>query len=266
MQNVVEKCLYLFFITIFFMNVSVVFAAPQEISAEGEYRLGDTDTRDKAKKAALADAKRKIIEQAGVFVESYTEVNNFKVTQDQIKSVASAMIKVKSEKVDFYENGTLCKAFITATVDTDNIGKYLIDIPNTQQKQQHTKINGYEEFNGHYYKLFNEGMIWQEANRRCEVMGGHLVTITSDSEQAIIQKLVLLKGTKNSYWIGGYKGSTGNWEWITGESFSYAHWAFRQPDTDGGNANALMMTQRCITGRLPHFLELQAIRGIMRIQ
>lgn len=116
------------FIALFFlMTANVSFAAPQEISAEGEYRLGDRDSRETAKMAALADAKRKIIEQVGVYVESYSEVNKFQLTQDQIRTAANAMIKLKSEEINFYENGTLCKAFVVATVDTDgeNIKRFI---------------------------------------------------------------------------------------------------------------------------------------------
>ena len=42
----------------------------KEFSAEGEYRLGDDDTRATAKLKALNDAKRKIAEQIGVYVQS----------------------------------------------------------------------------------------------------------------------------------------------------------------------------------------------------
>ncbi|MBR1857932.1 MAG: C-type lectin domain-containing protein [Selenomonadaceae bacterium] len=236
MINVIKKFLSVLFILMFFMNLqNIVLAAPQEFYAEGEYRLGDRDNRETAKQAALADAKRKIVEQVGVYVESYTKVNNFQVTQEQIKTAAIAMIKIKSEQVNFYENGTICKAFVTAIIDTDNIGTFLQPTTNNIPAR---RISGYEEYNGHYYKIFNEGLVWQEANQRCENMGGHLVTITSDAEQAVVQKLLLLKGTKNSYWLGGYRGSTGNWEWITGEAFSYAHWAAGEPN-NAGNENII---------------------------
>ena len=113
-------------ISFFYFNLSnVVFAVPQEISAVGEYRLGDSDSREMAKKAALADAKRKIMEQAGILIESYTEVNNFHVTKDQIRTTAKTLLKVKSEDVEFSENGTLCKVSVVAIIDADNIGKTL---------------------------------------------------------------------------------------------------------------------------------------------
>ena len=48
----------------------------------------------------------------------------------------------------------------------------------------------------------------------------------------------MMNGAKNSYWLGGYKSSNGNWRWITNENLSYTHWGWNQPDGDG---NALMM-------------------------
>ena len=204
------------------------FAEVQEISAEGEYRLGDRDTREAAKIAALADARRKIVEQVGVFVESYSEVNNFVLTSDQIKTAANSLIKIKHEEVHFYENGTLCRAFVVASIDKNDIPKILID-PTLK------------EYNGHYYKIFDEGLTWADAKKRCEDMGGHLVTITSKGEQAVVQNLIFSDGTKNYYWTGGFRIENDNWAWITGEKFSYSNWAGGEPNNGVGNENIITL-------------------------
>ena len=117
-----KNFLVAFFISLLWLNLSeVTLAAPQQFSAEGEYHIGDRDTREDAKQAALAEAKRKIVEQAGVYIESYTEVNNFQVSQDQIKIFAKALMRVKSERVEFTENGTTCHAYVTAVIDVDKL-------------------------------------------------------------------------------------------------------------------------------------------------
>ncbi len=248
-MNFIKKFFTAFFLAVLFLNLSnVIFAEPQEISAEGEYRLGDRDSRETAKLAALADAKRKIIEQVGVYVESYSEMNKFNLTQDQIRTAANAMIKIKHEEVHYYENGTLCRAFVVATVDTDNIGKY-IDNPtpqpsNTGTSKKKLQLIGIEEFNGHYYKVFNDSMNWQDAKKICEDMGGHLVTITSILEQEVVKNLIVDKGIKNFYWTGGFTLDGTNWQWITGEKFSYSNWCSVAPNGfDNGklNENIIML-------------------------
>lgn len=238
------------FIAFFFlMTANISFATPQEISAEGEYRLGDRDSRETAKMAALADAKRKIIEQVGVYVESYSEVNNFQLTQDQIRTAANAMIKLKSEEINFYENGTLCKAFVVAVVDTDgeNIKRFIDTVTqgktapqtenNSADRKKVLELGGFQEYSGHYYKIFEDGLTWAQAKKRCEEMGGHLATITSKGEQAVIQNLLFLHGNKNYYWLGGMrdKKNSDKWIWLTGEEFSYSNWGSGEPNNGVGN-------------------------------
>ena len=235
MNNLIKKFIYILLPLVFFSNESIIYAAPQEISAEGEYRLGDRDSRETAKMAALADAKRKIIEQVGVFIESYSEVNNLELTKDEIRSTANAMIKTKTEEINFYENGTICKAFVVAVVDVDNIDRFITPKPpepsngNLVDKKKYLELGGFKEYNGHYYKIFDENMKWEQAKKRCESMGGYLVTITSKSEQAVIQNLIFLHGNKNFYWTGAVRVSKDEWKWITGEEFSYSNWGNGEP-------------------------------------
>ena len=257
-MKLIKKFFTAFFLSFFILNLSnVTFAEMQEISAEGEYRLGDRDSRETAKFAALADAKRKIIEQVGVYVESYSEMNQFNLTQDQIRTAANAMIKVKHEEVHYYENGTLCKAFVVANIDTDNIGKYIVlsgdnetdtkkerKISSKNTDKNILKLAGMEEYNGHYYKVFNEGIDWKQSKKRCEEMGGHLVTITSKEEQAVILKLIFLNGEKFHYWAGGIRDAKNNFKWITGEKFIYSNWHNGEPNNAGDIEDAIVIVKQ----------------------
>ncbi|MBR4905213.1 MAG: hypothetical protein IKZ53_11155 [Selenomonadaceae bacterium] len=119
-MNMIKSLLIACLISFLCVNPSTkVFAEPQPYSAEGEYRMGDRDTREEARKFAVTDAKRKIAEQAGVLVESSTEVENLKLIQDKIRLYAMGIMNVKNERTEFIENGIVCKAYVTATVDTD---------------------------------------------------------------------------------------------------------------------------------------------------
>lgn len=84
-------------------------------------------------------------------------------------------------------------------------------------------------YNGHYYKVYNMDYTWTEASEYCVSQGGHLMTITSEEEQAILQNLGLKSGT--NYWIGGTDSKReGRWEWVTGEKWLFTKWAHGEPD------------------------------------
>ncbi len=87
-----------------------------------------------------------------------------------------------------------------------------------------------QRFDGRDYALIESGMItWSEAKAACENMGGHLCTITDESEQHFIEQLID-SGTKDSYWLGGTdEADEGNWSWITGEPWLYENWGNGQP-------------------------------------
>ena len=46
------------------LTLSIACAEPREVEADGEYRLGDNDTRSQAKDLALDDAKKAVIQSA----------------------------------------------------------------------------------------------------------------------------------------------------------------------------------------------------------
>ena len=247
-MSYVKRFLAVLLVSLLYLgSASPVFAEVQEISAEGEYRLGDRDSREIAKTMALSDAKRKIIEQVGVYVESYSEIQKFKITSDNVVMAANALIKIKDEKVDFYENGTICRAFVVASIDTENIGEALKKAMNASSSQNDGKDNaailkiaGFEEFNGHYYKVFNDSMNWFDADARCKKIGGYLVTVSSIDEQAAIQSMLFRRGNKNYYWTGGFKVSD-QWQWNTHEKFEYTNWGRHEPNNEFGNEFILIM-------------------------
>lgn len=98
-------------------------------------------------------------------------------------------------------------------------------------------------WNGHTYKYFDLGFTWDEAKAYCELLGGHLATITSDAEQKAIETL-FGKETKNNYWLGA-KVINKTINWITGEKTDFTNWAKLQPDNCAGiNEDSLMMYLR----------------------
>lgn len=102
-------------------------AEVKTFTATHTYILGDHDSKDDARQRCLLEAKRKVLEQAGVLIESASEVKDFQLTKDKITSFAAAVMQVKDtkEKVGF-ENGHMTMTLtIKAGVDLAEVRKQL---------------------------------------------------------------------------------------------------------------------------------------------
>ena len=90
-----------------------------------------------------------------------------------------------------------------------------------------------------HYELVPGTCTWEEANQRCQQMGGHLATITSQAE--LDEIIALAEQNDCKYvWLGGYTSYDYNGNvfghWVTGEDFSFQYWGDGQPsrqDLDG---------------------------------
>lgn len=96
-----------------------------------------------------------------------------------------------------------------------------------------------DEKSNHKYKLFDESMEWEKAKEYCEGLGGHLVTITSETEQEFVTAIAE-KSKKKNIWLGAEMVS-GEFFWITGEKFAYKNWNDGEPNNVNNNQNTIMM-------------------------
>ena len=101
-------------------------------------------------------------------------------------------------------------------------------------------LDNSKQYNGHYYKYFDNSMSWPNAKIYCERIGGHLVTIGSAEEQRIVEA-VISPGRKHLYWIGARRN--GNYfVWIdTNKPIEYSNWEPEEPNNNGGNQYAVAM-------------------------
>ena len=89
-------------------------------------------------------------------------------------------------------------------------------------------------YNNHKYQRYDLQLTWENARDYCRLLGGHLATITDESERVGIESLVK-NGSLNSYMIGATDmESEGIWRWITGEEWSYASWSSGEPSNMSG--------------------------------
>jgi hypothetical protein len=102
-------------------------AQVRTFTATHTYILSDHDSKDDARQRCLLEAKRKVLEQAGVYVESASEVKDFQLTKDKISSFAAAVMQVRDTKETFgFENGhNTLTLTITADVDLTAMHKQL---------------------------------------------------------------------------------------------------------------------------------------------
>jgi len=101
--------------------------------------------------------------------------------------------------------------------------------------------------NGHFYEVVyvGDGLTWDQADQSATAAGRHLATITSAAENNFVFSLVddpqfwTLTGWKaKGPWLGGYQfpdtgGPADQWQWVTGEPWTYTNWAPGQPNDYG---------------------------------
>lgn len=97
------------------------------------------------------------------------------------------------------------------------------------------------------YMLYSEDVSWDEAERRCTELGGHLATIKDASDY---EKLCQLLADSNAQyvWIGAYRGDDGQIKWLDGKEHDFYAWAQGEPSMtdsyDGAAENYIMLVKQ----------------------
>lgn len=98
------------------------------------------------------------------------------------------------------------------------------------------------QYDSHLYFLIETPTTWQNAERFCEQMGGHLAVISSPLVEAQIRNLLELS-SGSGYWLGATdEEEEGEWLWVTGEAMTYENWSDGNPDnydSENGGENYL---------------------------
>jgi hypothetical protein len=76
-KNAIAIFLFIPAILLLFLCPSFAFAEVKEIISEGTYNMGDGETPTVAESRARLNAERNAIEQAGIYIESYSIVKEF---------------------------------------------------------------------------------------------------------------------------------------------------------------------------------------------
>ena len=100
--------------------------------------------------------------------------------------------------------------------------KYLLEIEGAEPEEPVTPAHRYE------FVPWTNG--WLEAKADAEARGGHLVTVTSSEEWAVITNQ--FGSQLLGCWLGGSDAETeGDWQWVTGEPWTFSWWGPGEPNS-----------------------------------
>ena len=91
-------------------------------------------------------------------------------------------------------------------------------------------------WNDTLYALYDYRLEWTAVHDLFLIVGGHMVTITSEEENTIVHNLTK-QGKNDYYWIGSRAtdpySDNYNFAWCTGENFAYTNWETGEPNHNG---------------------------------
>ena len=91
---------------------------------------------------------------------------------------------------------------------------------------------------GSHYYCSQSAATWAQAQQNCVNQGGNLAVVSSAAENTLLSNFLV----NNSAWIGASDAnSEGNFQWVTGDSFSYSNWYAGQPNNYNNNQDFVEM-------------------------
>lgn len=192
----------LFLACAFFVLPRPSAAKTEVVYASYKYVMGDNDTKNDAKRLCFLEAKRRCLEKVGSYVESLTEVQEYELTKDEIRSYTSAIVKVEvvSEKIAFEGESVVINTRVKAEVDADHTRKELERIAKDKGLQARIKEqqNQIESLESKISRLQIEldSSSYQKSpqliDKRRQTLGN------LDAENERLRKIILAKRTRDN--------------------------------------------------------------------
>lgn len=147
MINSGQKICYisLFLLIIPLCFASTAYPASESVFASYKYTMGDNDTKNDAKRICFLEAKRLAIEKAGTYIESSTEIKNFQLTRDEVRTFAGAIVKVDiaSEEIKYVGENQVILMTVKADVNIDSFRERVKQIK--ADKELETKVKDQQQ-------------------------------------------------------------------------------------------------------------------------
>jgi len=102
---------------------TVTLAEVRVVTAQGEHRMGDRDTREDAIRLATETAKQNALEQVAVYLESITIVDGLDVTKDEIRTYTAGLVLVLEQVTSTTLDGdtVVIRTDLVAQIDTEEV-------------------------------------------------------------------------------------------------------------------------------------------------
>jgi hypothetical protein len=121
-----------------------VHAETKILTAEASYIMGDGESPAFAEAMVLQKAKQTALEQAGTYVESYTKIQNYDLTAEEIQTIAGGVLEVEilDKRRALVADGLRFSIKIKATVTTDKMEELARRIKGKNIAQEYEQDHG----------------------------------------------------------------------------------------------------------------------------
>jgi hypothetical protein len=117
---------------------SPVDAEIRTLTAEGEHILGEHDTKEDAVRLASEAAKRSVLEQVALYLESVTVVTNLNISRDEIRTYTAGVVNILDQQVStrLEDNAVVFHVDVVAQVDTDEVAEAINKLRENEEARQ----------------------------------------------------------------------------------------------------------------------------------
>ena len=108
------------------------------VVSQGEYRMGDRDTKEDAMRLATEAAKRNALEQVATYLESITVVEGIDVTKDEITTYTAGLVVVHDQQTNLSLDGdsVIVTVDLTSQIDTEEVAQAILTLRENEDARQ----------------------------------------------------------------------------------------------------------------------------------
>jgi vacuolar-type H+-ATPase subunit I/STV1 len=132
-------------IVVFLGNFTPVMAQVQLLTVSHTYIMGDNDSRNDARQVCFLEAKKKVLERAGTYIQANVVVKDFQLSERQIQSYSAAVLSVQTTSEVFSSQGSsnsvTCN--VSASVDIADVRQRIAAI--AQDRSIQDRINNQQD-------------------------------------------------------------------------------------------------------------------------